>query len=277
MSLKSAIISRRNSLLIVFLFSILLVLVCYAFVYPSLSVDESFVCVKTETELREAVNKAKMDVPVDIVLVGDISLDSELSIPAGADVTLKSASGEAGFFKLFGPKDLYVIFVEDGGRLTLDSVIVTHVDGAFGGGVCVERGGTFVMVNGEISGNRNMQGAGVLNFGTFELIGGLISGNKATYMGAGVCTHYKFVMSGGEISGNTVAGYGDQQSIGGGGVSVAMSVGIFSMSGGVITNNYSDNYGGGVYLSLSSTFNRAGGEISGNTSEVDSDIYQNNY
>jgi hypothetical protein len=126
------------------------------------------------------------------------------------------------------------------------------------------------------------------SYGTFSLSGGVISYNDD----GGVQNSAIFSMSGGEIS-NNVGGNIMQR---GGGVS---NSGTFSMSGGVISNNQA-TYGGGVYnypdgnFSLSGnavisdnkaevgggvynagTFNRRGGEISGNTATQYNDIYPN--
>jgi hypothetical protein len=69
------------------------------------------------------------------------------------------------------------------------------------------------------------------------------------------------INTGAKISGNTVsAGYGS----GGGGISIYN--GTFTMNGGTISGNISDNgYGGGIYIYNNGTFTMNGGAISGNT------------
>jgi uncharacterized repeat protein (TIGR02543 family) len=68
----------------------------------------------------------------------------------------------------------------------------------------------------------------------------------------------KLIMNAGsEISGNTTSSY-----LYGGGVYV--DGGIFTMSGGTISNNTASDWGGGVYVS-NGTFTMSGGTINGNT------------
>ena len=127
------------------------------------------------------------------------------------------------------------------------------------GGGGVFNYGSFTMTGGEISNNTAaMNGGGVRNAnGIFNMDGGIISGNKAGEEGGGVHndSSVTFTMTAGKIEGNTA-----QQS--GGGV---YSYGAFTMSGGSITKNTSNNYnGGGVYSY--GAFTMSGGSITENTS-----------
>ena len=102
-------------------------------------------------------------------------------------------------------------------------------------------------------------GHGVNTTGTFNMYGGTISGNTAganDVGGGGVIVRGRFTMNGGTISGNTTAG-----STIGGGVYVASGK-TFTMSGGEITQNTSDN-GGGVFVVSGGKFNMSGGTIGG--------------
>jgi hypothetical protein len=93
--------------------------------------------------------------------------------------------------------------------------------------------------------------------GTLEMKNGIITGNTAEHGGGVYVSKGTFTMTGGEIGGNTTDN-------GGGGVYV--SGGIFTMTGGKISNNTakgSYNGGGGVYVS-GGDFILTGGEISGN-------------
>jgi len=254
--------SRRKFLVLVSLLLVVVVLlVCSLFVYQSLMADDGFVRVKSAVELRDAVNNVEVCVQLSIALTEDISLGSALTIPAGADITLRSVGG-AGFFKLVGLTGGSVITVQSGGRLTLDGVIVTHVADSIGNGVIVESGGALIMIDGVISGNTAFYGGGVQvhSGGVFELIGGVISGNTASRddagYGGGVSNAGTFKMYGGKISDNTVAGRG-------GGVSNA---GDFSMFGGVISGNAASNSGGGV--DCTGSFSMFGGVISNNVANV---------
>jgi predicted outer membrane repeat protein len=251
---------RKTLIMAISLVVVVAVLFSFFVIYRPLtdSSDADFISVKTAAELRDAINNAEVSIPINIALVKDISLGPALVIPAGADITLKSAGG-AGFFRLVGLNGVNVITVENGGRLTLDGIIVTHETDSKGCGVTVEFGGTLVLVDGEISGNTDMCGGVYLNGGSFEMAGGLISGNTATIndgdIGGGVHIAWgSFTMSGGTISGNTAYR--------GGGVFVG---GEFKMIGGVISGNTALEYGGGVYVTHSCSFVMSGGKVSGNT------------
>jgi len=269
---------------------VVVVLVSSLFVY--LSLDKGVVV--SEVELREAVNNAVG--PQVIKLDKDIVLTETLVIPANKEITLTSNS-DTEFFKLIGADGENTITVNGDGLLWIDGVIVTHEGSGSGSGVFVEPDGTFIMVDGEIIGNNGWRGVtgsgggggGVYNCGVFTMLGGVISGNTAA-IGGGVliipCG--VFELKGGVVT-NNVADYG-------GGVDAD---GTFNMSGGMITNNVATYYGGGVYVngffSISSgeityntavregggvysghfgTFNRFGGEISGNVANVGDDVHQ---
>ena len=270
MSVKLNSGSRRRTLIVVSLV-LVAVIVCSLVAYWFLAVDDGLIRVKNATELRDAVNKAEVGVPVNIALTNDISIGAALAIPPGADITLKS-TGDNNFFKLIGLDGQNVITVENGGRLTLDGIIITHEDGSTGTGVGIAYGGTLIMVNGEISGNLAGRGGGVGidEGGVFELYGGKISGNTATW-GGGVYNRGVFKMSGGEISDNTAKpayGYVDSGGYGGG---VYLQYGFLTMSGGEISGNTALQ-GGGLYGN--STFvERSGGEIFGNTADIGDDVY----
>ncbi|MDE5666747.1 MAG: hypothetical protein K2I29_00735, partial [Clostridia bacterium] len=128
-----------------------------------------------------------------------------------------------------------------------------------GGGVYVDSGGTFTMNGGTISGNRaNVSGAGVAmgRNCTFIINGGDITGNTAGSYAGGIDVYGEFIMNDGEISGNTAAT--------GGGIVVGGAQ-VFTLNGGVISGNTSQNNGGGgVYVSENATFTMTGGEISDN-------------
>lgn len=261
--------SRRKLLIVVSVILAVVVLISAFFVYRSLIVDDDdLIRVKSASELRDAVNNAEVNVPINIALTTDIFLGPELTIPAGADITLTSDS-KSDFFRLIGLNGQGVIRIMNGGRLTLAGIIVTHEEGSTGYGIHV--GGRLIMIDGEVSGNINPNGLGgvvVDQGGIFELVGGLISGNTAE-RGAGVYNGGTFKMSGGEISGNTAVG--TMWNLGGGGVFLWDS--WFEMSGGVITNNTAQRYGGGVY-NLYGTFDWVGGEIYDNTAGEGNDVHE---
>ena len=131
-----------------------------------------------------------------------------------------------------------------------DAGMLTHSSGMHGKGVRVGQGSdaVFIMYGGTISGNHignsNNDGAGVeIQNGTFKMYGGKITDNHidatSYYGGGGVCAQSggKFIMYGGEISNNT-------SNDDGGGI-VAWG-GSASLYGGTISGNTSGNNGGGI-------------------------------
>ena len=218
--------------------------------------------VGTEAELRDAVNGAARGMPVVIIFDKHIDLtETTLTIPPGADVTLRSDSelvrnSGVEFFRLYGVSDLSTITIEEGGLLKLEGIIVTHNEGAYGSGVEVNSDGTLFMTGGIVSGNTADVGGGISNRGIFSLSGGIISGNTAE-TGGGVANRYStasFAMFDGEISDNTArkSGGGVYNSFGG----------AFNLFGGLISGNIAD-WGGGVN-NWGSYFTMFDGEISYN-------------
>ena len=274
-------------LLFVSLLCVVLVssLVTSSFVNVSVGASlENTVYVKNEEELKNAINNMFNKKALTITLDNDIVLAEELKIPADRDITLVS-NKITGFYKLIGAEYRRTVFVDGGGVLKLDGIIVTHTKPAnsVGGGVYVEEGGRLVLYSGEISDNHAVDGGGpfssgaagggVCNFGVFEMHGGKILGNHVTGMGSsgggsggGVFNVGVFTMFGGEIANNIAH-------VSGGGVH---NTGVFTMSGGEIINNHAENWGGGV--STFGTFERLGGVISGNTAGVNgNNIHPDDY
>ena len=178
-----------------------------------------------------------------------------------------------------------VISVEEGGTLNLEGGMITtprtlrnngHVifsqgtvnisggyvtngsGGGWGGGLCVTGAKAELnMTNGVIAANKAASGGGIYadNGATLKLTGGIISGN-ATYgeadgHGGGILVSGGSVtVSGGYITNNKYAkfcghdGWGDH-----GGAGLAANNGAnVTISGGQITGNYSEEAGGGVYV-----------------------------
>ena len=143
---------------------------------------------------------------------------------------------------------------------------------AYGGGVYVA-GGTFNLNGGEISSNEASFAGGMNYEGGKVTIneGSTISGNTAT-RGAGIMVSGdNITMSGGIITGNIAKG---NQYKNGGGVYIVqytkqgtgVITGVFTMTGGKITGNTADKYGGGVYIQDNGIFNVSGdANVSGNT------------
>ncbi|MCL1970007.1 MAG: hypothetical protein FWF66_00850 [Candidatus Bathyarchaeota archaeon] len=202
-------IHNKKALLIASVLLVIL-LVTSLFVYNVLTNG-----VRSEMELRTAINIAPFNTPTTITLKKDISLTgSTLEIPKNKNIILVSDKKE-GFWKLIGSANQATILVN--GKLTLDGVIVTHKGGVKGSGVYVNFGGTLMMTDGIICNNiadfitipdtgdtYGAAGGGVFNCGSFNMYGGVITNNTAYVSGGGVYNNgYDFSMFGGEISCNT--------------------------------------------------------------------------
>jgi len=149
-------------------------------------------------------------------------------------------------------------FIMNGGEIKNNHAVLP------GGGVAVQTGGMFTLINGKISGNttaNNVDAGGVsVSNGTFIMVGGEISGNIAGNNGGGVRVSGDngiFNMYGGKISRN----------IGGNGSGVRVSGGIFNMEGGEISGNSSSTSGSGVRIS-DGEFNLNGGVIAGTGANI---------
>jgi hypothetical protein len=261
------------SLLIATVLTVLVIVLTFNEASP-LAIRGANKIVSNEIELKNAVNNATK--PTTIVFNKDITLTETFVIPASKDLTLTSNKAK-GFYKLIGGKSLNTISVEDGGVLRLDGITVTHNNGE-GRGVTVNEGGKLFMSIGEISGNlcTSNDGGGVYVAGSFTMSGGTITNNTAFSRGGGVYLFLgSFKMLGGTIT-NNIACYSNTNEImygAGGGVYTEFGSKVsFSMSGGKITGNTA-RYGGGIYVQTD-IFNMSGGKITGNTANWGGGIYK---
>ena len=125
------------------------------------------------------------------------------------------------------------------------------------------KGGTVNLYGGTIKNNSAQLGGAIYAVygGTVNLFCGEISGNKATVNGGGaICLNHSGVlnMTGGKMQNNTAKTDGG---------AVNLFASTFTFSDGTISNNYSAEYGGAVYLSISGKLNMTGGEICNNTAK----------
>ncbi|MBP3657394.1 MAG: InlB B-repeat-containing protein [Clostridia bacterium] len=217
-----------------------------------------------------------------VCLTADATVDTPIFVNGGK--TLHLCLNGHSLASSYNDNDLGVIEVTEGGKLILcdcqssANAKITHTSGAKGRGVTND--GTFEMYSGHIAGNSTISGsssyygAGVHNTGSFSMYGGSITGNTTSSAGAGVYTRGTMNLYGGEISGN----YGSAM---GGGVCVyaeGNTATSFTMTGGVITNN-SSQQGGGVFVDRNNydsdvtDFTMTGGEISGNTAKAGGGVF----
>ena len=165
---------------------------------------------------------------------------------------------------VYAYKDTSVIM--NGGTISDNSV-------GYGSGLYID-GGTFTMTGGTISGNTAAYGSGLyIDGGILNMTGGTISGNKAT-CGSGVYMKNNAIIN---LSGTaSISGNKATSDVGG----VYIWAGTLNMTGGSISGNTADRYGG-VYLDRdSATFNLSGTPvISGNqdTNGMASNVYVYGY
>lgn len=228
---------------------------------------------------------------------------TESLVEHGVDI-----KGKGAIVACDGSRGLKLINIHDGGHFSLESGVLTQKkdssvrnlvyagsgstvnmkggyvcggycpDGAAGAGISVENS-TLSISNGVIAGNRAPSGGGVYaNGSAVTVTGGVISGNSTldgmNGFGGGIMAEGGSVtVSGGYITNNCYAkfcgkdGNGDH-----GGAGLAAKNGTHvTISGGQITGNYSEEAGGGVYVTNIFQQDRAwldikGGNIASNVS-----------
>lgn len=168
------------------------------------------------------------------------------------------------------------------GAVNISGGYVTNGNGGgWGGGLCITGAkASLEMTDGVVAGNKAASGGGVYadNGATLKLTGGIISGN-ATYsdsvgLGGGILVSGGSVtVSDGYITNNKYAKFCGEDGQGGhGGAGLAANNGAHvAISGGQITGNYSEEAGGGVYITNIFRQDRAwldikGGNIASNVS-----------
>lgn len=145
------------------------------------------------------------------------------------------------------------------GKVKIEGGYVTNGNrGGWGGGLCITgANASLEMTDGVVAGNKAASGGGVYadNGATLKLTGGIISGN-ATYgeadgLGGGILVSGGSVtVSGGYLTNNKYAKFCGHDGWGNhGGAGLAANNGAHvTISGGKITGNYSEEAGGGVYV-----------------------------
>ena len=202
---------------------------------------------------------------------------STLNLNGGMITTPRDLAGDGHIILAVGESNETQVNIK-GGFIT--GANLNQQRGGWGGGLCVV--GTKVTVNmtgGVIAANKAASGGGIYAAGAkLNLSGGVISGN-ATYsnsdgLGGGILVSGGSVtVSGGYITNNKYAKYcgNDGQGDHGGGGLAANNGTHVIISGGQITGNYSDEAGGGVYVTNFGQQSRAwlditGGNIASNVS-----------
>ena len=239
----------------------------------------------TKDELQNTVNgSAESGVKVEITGGGTITVDSTVSVPDGADVAIKPASGSSVDITASGKTTVFD--VQAGGTLTLggdDGVVAIIGDPGEQSPVYnddsplikVSGGGTVdIGKNTEIKDNNAGRGVTVSDGGILNMTGGTISGNSGYNGGGGVLIYgknSKFTMSGGKICDNKlVTNSSDSDPRQGGGVCVFAGA-VFTLSGNAEICDNSAQDGGAVCVKdglpdKKSTFNMYGGTIRDNSS-----------
>lgn len=204
-----------------------------------------------------------------IVLLDNISLTSECTIPSGKTVTLQKDTADVTIDGNSSTRH----FTINGGTLVLTDGI-TLQNGAntsgSGGSINILLGGVFDMRGGQIvSCSALTYGGAIYNEdGSIIMSGGTIGGstenaNTAANGGGAIFIHvstFVSTLSGGTISYNTATGADNTD--GGGGIYV---MGSLNIEGCSISNNSSVSNGGGIFASNTATVNFTSGSITNNT------------
>lgn len=246
---------------------------------PTLHSDEAQPTEGNDADVQKTLTAAGGELASGTyTLPNDITLTTDITIPAGAKVTI-----DLNGYTLTGTGRDSVIVVN--GELTVKDSSDTNSGkitggighasdyGNGGGAISIENGGKCTLAGGTLTGNHcdryNYNAGGVYAKGNaeFYMTGGVITGNTANRQGGGVFGggSSKIVISGGEISNNTAQF--------GGGVCYN---GTMTMTGGTIKNNiaqysgavdgksWPNIMGGGIKVNSSSPLEFYGGEVFGN-------------
>lgn len=150
-----------------------------------------------------------------------------------------------------------LVYAENGSSVNMRGGYICGASGSgAGGGIEVRYNSSLSISNGVIAGNSAPSGGGVYAEGsTVKVTGGTISGNSTlentSGFGGGVMVvGGSIAVSGGFITNNKYANFCDQDGYGDhGGAGLAAKNGTHvTISGGQITGNYSQEAGGGVYV-----------------------------
>lgn len=165
-----------------------------------------------------------------------------------------------------------LVYAENGSSVNMRGGYICGASGSgAGGGIEVRYNSSLSISNGVIAGNSAPSGGGVYAEGsTVKVTGGTISGNRTlentSGFGGGVMVvGGSIAVSGGFITNNKYAKFCGEDGQGGhGGAGLAANNGAHvTISGGQITGNYSEEAGGGVYVTNIFQHDRAWLDIKG--------------
>lgn len=182
-------------------------------------------------------------------------------------INLYNSNGKGGTFNLVsgvitqkqGSSVSSLVYAENGSTVNMSGGYVCGASSS-GAGIKVSNakgvGSTLNLTGGVIAGNSAPNGGGVYAEGsTVTIAGGVISGNSTLASGAGLgggimASGGKVTVSGGYITNNRMAKFCNTEGSGcHGGAGLAANNGAHvTISGGQITGNYSEEAGGGVYV-----------------------------
>jgi hypothetical protein len=178
------------------------------------------VIVSNENELRAAINQVGTIATVErppaiITLASDIELISDFIIPTGVDVTLRSANNNV--FSLISTRDMDVITIIEGSKLTIENINISRNPGTRGSGIIAQANTELIMYNGTIRGHvgtESDRSGGIDSYGTFIMNGGTISGNApgGFWVAGDVHVAGSFTMNSGTIGGDEDGGFSNSGS-----------------------------------------------------------------
>lgn len=205
-------------------------------------------------------------------------------------INLYNNNGKGGTFNLVsgvitqkqGGSVSSLVYAENGSTVNMRGGYVCGASGSgAGGGIEIHGNSTLEVSGGVIAGNSAPSGGGVYaKDSTVNITNGVISGNSTLATGVGfgggiMAEGGSVTVSGGYITNNKYANYcGNDGNGDHGGAGLAAKNGTHvTISGGQITGNYSEEAGGGVYVTdighqggRTAWFNITGGTIASNVS-----------
>lgn len=263
-----------------FLLNLLLILFILTFLPVNKVMALEMKSPKNWEELKEAIAKGEsVKLKKDIHYTGTTATIASIALKVPKDKTVtidlngytinRNLLGKANSDYNNPFTDGYVI--EVAGTLILEAsskdgsgrITGGYNDSIKGGGVYINNG-SFIMNGGNISYNVSYYGGGVSVVGkksSFTMNAGNIHNNSAILGGSGGGVNIeggRFNFAGGAITKN------NSQWNNGGGLHIRTKSSIVNMTGGLISSNFANVSGGGVYLSEDSTFNLYGGSIINN-------------
>ncbi len=222
-----------------------------------------------DCSLREAIQAANTNLPVDDCPVGDAIITDTITFSVSGMITLNGLLNVVGGGPLFidgantitlsGNGIVQILVNTFGADLTLEGLsLVDGYSSIYGGGIF--NNGKIIVNDCTLSGNNAIEGGGISNWYDMRISNSTISGNNATTNGGGIFNRGTITITNSTFSGNTSDSWGGAI-YNPGHMSIENSIfsennsplagGIYngdtlSINGSTLSGNYSTWCGGGI-------------------------------